>query len=108
VFTASQRSKDEWTHYYTLLLPDEFIRLLSSFGHPGHQEMLDTRSEKSYETILQWVFLLNYSICQSIRKDGGPKIEHGPIQSTLPEFAQCVSVKMRTLIAPFYMLYLTS
>ena len=24
VFAASQRSKDEWTHYYTLLLPDEF------------------------------------------------------------------------------------
>jgi len=108
VFAASQRLKDEWTHYYSLLLPDEFVRLLSSFGHSDHKKMLDTSLENAYETILQWVFLLNYSICQSIKKAGGPRIKHGPIQSTLPECEQCVSITMQTLVAPFYMLYITS
>lgn len=108
VFAASQRSKDDWTHYYTLLLPDEFIRLLSSFGRSEQQEIPDSGMEDAYETVLQWIFLLNYSICRSIKKEGGPKIKHGPVQSTLPEHAESVSVRMNTLVAPFYMLYLIS
>ncbi|MFC1529336.1 hypothetical protein ACFL41_02340 [Gemmatimonadota bacterium] len=108
VFAASQSSKDDRIHYYTLLLPDEFIRILSILDHSDHQEMLDTSREHAYETVNQWVFLLNYSICQTIRKGAGPRLKHGPIQSTLPDCKQCVSIKMHTLVAPFYMLYLTS
>ncbi len=109
VFVASQRSKkDDWTHYYTLLLPNEFVRLLSSSGNSEQEEKPDASIEDAYETVLQWVFLLNFSICRSIKKEGGPRIKHGPIQSTLPEHAEIVSVRLNTLVAPFYMLYLIS
>ena len=107
VFTASQRSKDEGSHHFVLLLPEEFIRLLGSPGYPGDHERPDAGMEEAYETVLQWVFLLNYAICRAANKEGH-RFKHGPIQSTLPEYEHCVSVRMRTLVAPIHMLYLTS
>ena len=107
VFAASQNSKEGANYYYVLLLPDDFIRLLSNFSLSDPQEELGASLEEAYESVLQWVFLLNYSICKSVKKLGH-KLKHGPIQSTLPEHGECVSVKMRTLVAPIYMLYLSS
>ncbi len=107
VFAASQRSKDDGLHYFALLLPDEFIRLLGSFGQAGYLERMNAGTEEAYETVLQWVFLLNAAICRTVNKEGH-RFKHGPIQTTLPEHEECVSVRMRTFVAPFHMLYLTS
>jgi hypothetical protein len=107
VFVASQHSKDDQIHYYALLLPDRLTGLLGSFGLPDPMEAPDATREDLYESLLQWVFLLNYSICRSVKKKGGPGLKHGPVQSTLPDYSECMSARLNTLVAPFYMLYLT-
>lgn len=83
------------------------ILLLSSWDHliSERQSFSNQNTEIiDNDEVAQTFYNLNYLLCRRLRKIGY-ECKHGSIQSTIPVFNRCLSIRYDTSIEPLYVVY---